>query len=135
VRWLRLEDGVNILFHIQFAENACFLSEVSHPKPGAFEHGQGSDVFAVEYHFTAIGRNLSRGHAKAGGFASAIGAKQPYDLACIDLKAYAVNDLARTVVLDQALNFEDGHQYLSRAVINERPLYLEGGIGDKSNGS
>src|SRR5207248_6892839 len=99
----------DVLLDGELAEDAGLLGEVAQAEAGALVHGELADVLAVEEDLALVGGDLAGGHAEAGGLAGAVGAEQADDLADVHVEIDAVHDLAAAVVLDQPLDFQEGH--------------------------
>ena len=71
--------------------------------------GRLGDVAAVEEDLAAVGVDQADGHPEARGLARPVGAEQADDLALVDVEVDAVDDLAASVPLLQAADFQQGH--------------------------
>ncbi|CCX44810.1 unknown [Prevotella sp. CAG:1031] len=67
-----LEHSLNIVLHTEFAEHACFLSEITDPVLGAFIHRKFSNIQVVKENLPLVRCNKAHSHVERGGFAGAI---------------------------------------------------------------
>ena len=104
----RFENGENVLFNAQGAENRRVLGQIGQTMDGAAVDRQRSDLVAVDEHVAGVGSDQPDHHVEAGGLAGAVGTEQADDFAAADAQRDIVHHLASPVTLDQAGCFQHG---------------------------
>jgi hypothetical protein len=97
----RFEDGEDVLFDSEGAEDGGFLGKVAEAHPGPFMNGEAGDVLPLEKDVPFVGSDEADGHVKGGGFAGAVGSKQPDDFSWIDREGESADDRFSSVVFDE----------------------------------
>ena len=80
------EDGPDVVFDRQAAEDRGFLRQVADSEARAAVHRHPGDVVAVEQDVAAVGRHEAGDHVEAGGLARAVGAEEADRLAAAHVR-------------------------------------------------
>src|SRR4051812_43989495 len=100
------EDGEDVLFDSEFAEDGGFLREITNAEARALVHGERGDVAILEFDGAAVWGDDTDDHVKCGGFARAVGAEQADDFTGGNGDGNAVHHAAAAVLFDEAFGAE-----------------------------
>ncbi len=101
---LCFQDGKDVLFHREFAEDAGFLRQIADAVVARTKiHGCAGDVFSSNGNATGIGAHEADDHVEAGSLARAVGAEKADNLALRDIDAHAANDFTTAIALGDAV--------------------------------
>ena len=97
------ENGADVLFNGEFAEDRGFLRQIADAQAGAQVHGQVGDDTAVELHRSAVRFDNAHHHVEGGGLAGPVGTEQTDDFARLDVDGNAIDHRPFVVFLHQTV--------------------------------
>ena len=106
VQPLQFEDGSDVVFYGELAEDAGFLGQVPDAFLGADVHGVSGQVVVPQSDRASVGSNQPHHCVKARGLAGPVGPQQPHDLAGRNAEGHVVDDGAFAVNLHKVVGDE-----------------------------
>lgn len=105
----RLQDGHDVLFHGQLAENRHILGQIADSFAGSPVHGQTGNIFPVEKNLAVSGLDEPHHHIEGGRFSGAVGTKQSDNLSFVEFDGDFVYDAPAAVLFNEILGRNARH--------------------------